>query len=610
MGLSGRGAAGGGGARALEQEQGGERVKLTDSDLLWMLARFIRPYWLQLGVVFFLLILVTMLSLLPPYLTQLAVDGPLQTGDQDQLISLALIFFATIPATFALQFGYIYLLQTVGQNALMNLRQVLFEHILRQDMRYFNRTPVGQIVSRFSNDIDALTELFSTSIVMVASNLVTLMGLIAVMLALNWRLALISLSVLPVMALITAFFRSRIREASSDVHRSVAEFLAYINEQFNGMLIVQLFGRQQDSREGFDRLNSEYRSIHMVLRDQYTWFSSSLQLLTSVGLAVVLYGGGQGLLAEWATLGMVIAFIQYTRRSFTPILLLSEQFSQIQTALSAGERIARTLRVEPEIVEPEVTQDVADGPLTAHFDHIEFGYEAGNPVIRGIDLEIPAGKTYAIVGATGAGKTSLAGLLARFYDVNDGAVRINGVDVRHLSLTRLRQLVTVVPQSPYCFNGTVADNLRLFDDSITDEDMRRAAETARAAPFIERLSGGYDHVLLPGGGDLSQGQRQLLALARALLHNPQSILVLDEATSSIDTETEHLIQEGLHNVLKGRTSIIIAHRLSTVRDADQIIVLRRGRIIEQGSHDDLLRSEGAYARLYNSQFAESTGESK
>lgn len=609
MGLSGRGAAGGG-ARALEQEQGGERVKLTDSDLLWMLARFIRPYWFQLGVVFFLLILVTILSLLPPYLTQLAVDGPLQTGDRDQLVLLAVIFFATIPATFALQFGYIYLLQTVGQNALMNLRQVLFEHILRQDMRYFNRTPVGQIVSRFSNDIDALTELFSTSIVMVASNLVTLIGLIAVMLALNWRLALISLSVLPVMALITVFFRSRIREASSDVHRSVAEFLAYINEQFNGMLIVQLFGRQQDSREGFDRLNSEYRSIHMVLRDQYTWFSSALQLLTSVGLAVVLYGGGQGLLAEWATLGMVIAFIQYTRRSFTPILLLSEQFSQIQTALSAGERIARTLRVEPEIVEPDVTQDVADGPLTAHFDHIEFGYEPGNPVIRGIDLEIPAGKTYAIVGATGAGKTSLAGLLARFYDVNDGAVRINGVDVRHLSLKRLRQLVTVVPQSPYCFNGTVADNLRLFDDSITDEAMRRAAETARAAPFIERLSGGYDHVLLPGGGDLSQGQRQLLALARALLHNPQSILVLDEATSSIDTETEHLIQEGLHNVLKGRTSIIIAHRLSTVRDADQIIVLRRGRIIEQGSHDDLLRSEGAYARLYNSQFAESTGESK
>jgi ATP-binding cassette subfamily B protein len=492
----------------------------------------------------------------------------------------------------------------------MNLRQVLFEHILRQDMRYFNRTPVGQIVSRFSNDIDALTELFSTSIVMVASSLVTLIGLIIAMLALNWRLALISLSILPVMALITAFFRSRIRQASSDVHRSVAEFLAYINEQFNGMLIVQLFSRQQDSRQGFDRLNSEYRNIHMVLRDQYTWFSSSLQLLTSVGLAVVLYGGGQGLLAEWATLGMVIAFIQYTRRSFTPILLLSEQFSQIQTALSAGERNARTLRVEPEIVEPEETQEVADGPLTAHFDHIEFGYEPGNPVIRGIDLEIPAGKNYAIVGATGAGKTSLAGLLARFYDVDDGAVRINGVDVRHLSLKRLRQLVTVVPQSPYCFNGTVADNLRLFDDTITDEAMRRAAETARAAPFIERLSGGYDHVLLPGGGDLSQGQRQLLALARALLHNPQSILVLDEATSSIDTETEHLIQEGLHNVLKGRTSIIIAHRLSTVRDADQIIVLRRGRIIEQGSHDDLLRSEGAYARLYNSQFAESTGETK
>lgn len=579
--------------------------ELSDSYLLWMLSKFIRPYWVQILMVFFMLLMVTALSLVPPYLTQLAVDGPIASGNQGELITLAILFFLTIPATFALQFGYVYLLQTVGQNALMNMRQVLFEHILRQDMRYFNRTPVGQIVSRFSNDIDALTELFSTSIVLVASNLVTLVGLIIVMLLLNWRLALISFAMLPVMIFVTAYFRGKIRAASNEVHRSVAEYLAYINEQFNGMLIVQLFGRQNDSRAEFERLNYDYRNIHMVLRDQYTWFGSALQLLTSVGLALVLYGGGQGIIAQWASLGMVIAFIQYTRRSFTPILMLSEQFSQIQTALSAGERIARTLRTEPEILEPDQPQHVQNvEALSAEFSDVQFAYEPDAPVIRGINLTIPAGKTYAIVGATGAGKTSLAGLLARFYDVNEGAVKLNGVDVRNIPLAELRRLVTVVPQSPYCFNGTIADNLRLFDDTVTDEQMRKAAEMACAAPFIEKLPGGYNHMLLPGAGDLSQGQRQLLALARALIHNPNSILVLDEATSSIDTETERLIQEGLRRVLHNRTSIIIAHRLSTVREADCIVVMRHGKIIEQGSHHQLLAQAGAYARLYNSQFAE------
>lgn len=578
---------------------------LTDRFLIFMLLKFIQPYWKQLMLVFFLLGCVTVISLLPPYLIQRAVDGPIIQGDMAGLVPYGVVYFASIPALFVLRFSQIYVLQTVGQNTLVSLRQTLFEHILKQDMRFFNKTPVGLLVARLSNDIEALTELLSTSIVIVMTNLVTLIGIVAVMLLVNWRLALLGLCVLPIMTIATVYFRTKIRAASSRFHKLVGEYQAFLNEQFNGMLIVQLFGRQAATRRESDRFNNEYRRYHIQLRDQYTIFASILQILTTLGLALVLYGGGSGVLAGWATLGMLIAFIQYTRRSFEPILALSEQFAQIQSAFSAGERIARMLKVEPTITTPAAVVHMPEQKQhSIALREVSFSYDPGTPVLREINLEIPAGQRVAVVGATGAGKTSLAGLLTRFYDVSEGQVLIDGVDVRDISLEELRRRVMVVPQNPYCFNGTVADNLRLFDPSVTDEDMRAAAQTARAAPFIEKLPGGYQYQLLPGGANFSQGQRQLLALARALIHNPNSILVLDEATSNIDTETESLIQEGLAQILKGRTSLIIAHRLSTVRDADRILVMRQGRIIEDGTHDSLLSQNGVYAQLYRRQFSD------
>ncbi len=579
--------------------------QLSDRYLLRMLSQFVLPYWKELIVVMLMLLGVTALSLLPPYLIQQAVDGPITEGDLNGLIPFAVVYFLCIPALFALRFGHVYLLQTVGQNALTAMRQKVFQHILKQDMQFFNKTPVGQLVSRLSNDIDALSEVLSTSIVVVLSSLITLVGIILVMFVLNWRLALISLSVLPVMTIATVYFRIKIRQMSSRLHKVVADYQALTNEQFGGMLIVQLFGRQEQSRREFETVNDAYRSVHMRLRDQYTIFSSILQIMTSVGLALVLYGGGQGMLAEWATVGMLISFIQYTRRSFEPILQLSEQFTQIQTALSAGERLARMLALEPSIQDPENSSKHLEGRLKSiTFDDVHFSYEAGTPVLRGINLQIEPGQRIAIVGATGAGKTSLAGLISRFYDVTSGSVRINGIDVQDLTLQELRRHVMVVPQNPYCFDGTIADNLRLFDPHVTDEQMREAAQTACAAPFIERLPDSYNFKLLPGGGNLSQGQRQLLALARALIHNPDSILVLDEATSSIDTQTEELIQRGLQRILKNRTSLIIAHRLSTVRDADRILVMKQGKIIEDGTHNELLELGGMYAGLYHRQFAD------
>lgn len=579
---------------------------ISDSYLVKMLWRFLKPYWWQLIAVLILLFAVAGLQLLLPYLVKETIDGPIASGTLSGVIPYGLGYLLTIVAVFALQFGYTYWLQMIGQSALMNLRQELYEHIIKQDVRYFNNTPVGKIVSRMSNDIEALTELLSTSIVMVARNMIMLVGIIIVMLALNWRLALISLAVIPLMAALSVYFRTKIRAIASRFHKIMAAYQAYLNEQFNGMLVVQLFNREQKTRDDFAIINQDYFDTHMDLRDVYTQFGSILQFMTTVGLALVLWGGGQGVLAAWPgiTIGLLIAFIQYVRESFEPILQLSEQFAQIQTAFSAGERIARMLEVQPDVQEARTPMPVATFDQSVRFNDVTFAYKEGHPVLRNINLEIQPGQRIAVVGATGAGKTTLVKLLARYYDVNEGSIEVSGVDVRQLSMADLRRFVSVVPQDPYVFNGTIGDNLRLFDETISEEQMVAAADVARAKPFIDNMPERYDSMLLPGGGNLSQGQRQLLALARALVHSPESILVLDEATSSIDTETEAYIQEGLEEILKERTSLIIAHRLSTVRDADRIIVMREGGIIEDGSHDELLELNGMYATLYYRQFTD------
>jgi len=581
-----------------------ENSDLSDRYLLWMLSLFLKPYIGHLVLIMLLLLGVSGLSLLPPFLIQQALDGPIALKDSSALVPIAIVYMAIVPLIFGMRFYYTYLLQTVGQNALMGIRQRLFEHIMRLDMRYFNTTPVGQVVSRLTTDVEALTELLSTSIVMVLSSLITLVGLVVAMLLLNWRMALFAMAVLPVMIATTIYFRKAIRAMSNQLHRVAGDYLAYTNEQFNGMLIVQLFGQQEQSRQDFDTVNRAHRDTHVSLRDQYTRYASINMALSATGLCMTLIGGGLGMVNGWATIGVMVAMIRYSQRLFEPILLLAEQFSQIQMALAAGERMARLLKIETAIPDPVTPKIVPTGELSVQFDHVTFGYDDGMPVLRDINLIIPAKQNVAIVGATGAGKTSLAGLLARFYDVNSGAVKINGVDVREMTAEDLRQRVMVVPQNPYCFYGTIADNLKLFDSQIDDEKMKEAARLACATPFIERLPGQYDFQLLPGGANLSQGQRQLLALARALLHSPDSVLVLDEATSNIDTETELLIQQGLRQILKSRTSIVIAHRLSTIREADRILVMRRGQVVEEGTHAQLLRQGGLYAELYERQFAD------
>ncbi|MGF1507039.1 MAG: ABC transporter ATP-binding protein, partial [Anaerolineae bacterium] len=569
-------------------------LSITDSYLTQMLWRFLKPYRWQILGVLALMFAASGLTLLLPYLIRQAVDGPITSGDLSGLLPLGVVYALAIFGIFGLQFGYVYWLQTIGQNALVNIRQDLFEHIIRQDLAYFHQTPVGKIVARMSNDIEALTELMSTSIIMVISNLITLGGIVIVMFLLNWRLAMVSLAIIPVMLGASLFFRVHIRGVASQFHRIIAAYQAFLNEHFNGMLVVQLFGQQRRVRDNFQTILDDYYNAHLGLRDMWMVYSAVLQILMTIGMALVLWGGGRGALAGWATLGTLIAFIDYVRRSFTPIQELSMQYAQIQTAFSAGERIARMLSVQPTVRPPAEPTSFEDFDQSIDFDSVSFSYKPDSPVLREINLHIEPGQRVAVVGATGAGKTTLVKLLARYYDVVEGAIRVGGVDVRDLATADLRRYVSVVPQDPYCFNGTIAANLRLFVEDLTGEQMREAAAITCADRFIDRLPGGYDFELLPGGANLSQGQRQLLALTRALIHSPESILVLDEATSSIDTETEALIQQGLERVLAERTSVIIAHRLSTVRDADRILVMRQGQIIEDGSHDELLAAGGVY----------------
>ncbi|NJR12337.1 ABC transporter ATP-binding protein, partial [bacterium] len=365
-----------GGLDAREEEKL-KRGTISDRYLVYMLGRFLKPYRWQLGGVFVLLMIVSGLNLLLPYLVKVVVDGPIANGDADGLVPFGVLYLVAIVLIFALRFVYTYWLQNIGQNALMNLRQEMFEHIIKQDMTYFNHTPVGKLTARFSNDIESLTELLSTSIVMVASNMLTLIGIIIVMFALNWRLALISIITLPFMTLMSAYFRRYLRAVSNRFHRIVGEFQAFLNEYFNGMLIVQLFGRQRQTRDEFLMINTRYFSTHADLRDIYTYYAATLQFMTSLGLAIVLWGGGDGVLGGWVTLGLLIAFIDYTQRAFVPILQLSEQFAQIQTAFSAAERVARLLLVESDIREPAAPTPITHFDKSVAFEDVCFSYEEG-----------------------------------------------------------------------------------------------------------------------------------------------------------------------------------------------------------------------------------------
>jgi ATP-binding cassette subfamily B protein len=577
-------------------------IASQDSALFKLLGASLAPYhkWLYAALV--LMLATSALNAVPPYLLQQAIDGPIARGDRQALWSIAALYGGAAVGLFVLNFGFTYFLQQAGQRALADLRTRVMRHMLHQDHSFLTATPTGDLVARLTNDIDQLNAVLSHSIVIVLVEGVTLIVIVVVMFVVNWRLALLSLAILPIVGFVTTYFRARIRRSSSGERSAQARISSFLNEHLHGLTVVQLFNREVESESEFEVYNKRYREALIQLRWHSAVFLSVQEVLASIGLGMILYGGGQGVLVGWATLGTLVAFIQYTERAFQPVLRLSQEYNAVQIALGAAERIHTMLMTEPVVDSPRDPLPIPS-PLRGEIEYrdVEFWYLPDEPVLRRVSLRIPAGQTIAIVGATGAGKSSMVGLLARHYDPRVGSVTLDEIDLRRFRLDDLRRAVAVVPQDPICLAGTIRFNIGLYRTDLTDAQIHAAAEFSNAAHFIEELPGGYDFMVLPNGANLSQGQRQLLSLARALALSPDGVLILDEATSSIDTTTESLLQEALERVLRTRTSVVIAHRLSTVRSADRIIVMDRGRIVEDGNHESLLAAGGYYARLHRHQ---------
>jgi ATP-binding cassette subfamily B protein len=514
------------------------------------------------------------------------------------------LFLASLIAAFGLRYSQNLIMQRMGQDVMYDMRSNIFSHLQRQSLSYFDHNPVGRMMSRLTSDVDALNELLSSGVVAIVGDFVALVGIVIVMLLLDWKLALVSLAVLPVIYVVSQRFQRWMRRTYRDQRIRLARVNAFLQENLSGMLVLQLFNREKRQAEEFDRLNKHYLEANVEALRAFALFFPIINLCYALAVALLLWYGAGAVLSQVVTVGVLVAFFQYTERAFQPIRDLADKYNIRQAAMAAAERIFVMLDEPISIEDSAAPVELGQVRGDIEFRHVNFEYNPGEPVLKDVSFQIPAGTSVAIVGATGAGKTSIISLLGRFYDVQNGAILLDGVDVRRVRQQQLRRHIGVVLQDAVLFSGTIAGNIRLLDESITDAQVRHAAEFVNAAGFIEALPDGYEHEVKERGTNLSVGQRQLLAFARAIAFNPEVLLVLDEATSSVDTETEALIQDALEKLMAGRTSIIIAHRLSTIRHVDRIIVLHKGRVVEEGTHDELMARGNFYYRLYQLQYQE------
>jgi ATP-binding cassette subfamily B protein len=617
--------------------------KAYDAVLMRRLLGYLWPYRLQVVIALASIICASVLQLAQPYLMKVAIDRHIATGNLAGLDAIALGFLAILLGSFALEYLQTWVLQMTGQRIMYDMRLQIYGHLQRIDLQFYDRNPVGRLMTRVTTDVDVLNDLFTAGVVSIFGDIFTLVGIMIVLVAMDWRLALLAFSVLPLIVLVTQWFRTRVRESYRTVRIWIARINAFLQEHITGMATVQLFRRERRSFDRFDETNGAHRDANVESILYYAVFYPAIEVIGALAAALLIWFGGGWTMQGSLTLGSLVAFLLYSQRFFRPISDMSEKFNVLQAAMASSERIFKLLdtpvaitsgsgvrgsgfgtpteiltpaweagvsRGEPRAPSPESRLPgqaaVSGGRGTGArghivFDHVWFAYNGTDYVLKDVSFEVRPGERVGVVGATGAGKSTIINLLLRFYDVTRGRILVDGVDVRELQLDALRRLFSLVLQDVYLFSGTIAENIRLGNAAITDEVVRQSAATVHADRFIDRLPLGYDSPVAERGATLSVGQKQLLSFARALAFDPK-ILVLDEATSSVDTETEMLIRDALHVLMAGRTTIAIAHRLSTIQDMDKILVLHRGELRESGSHQELLAERGLYFKLYQLQY--------
>ena len=579
--------------------------KAYDARLMRRLAHYLRPYWRQVALSFAAIIVGAASQLAQPYLMKVAIDRYITTGQLAPLDRLAALYFVILVVAFAADYLQTWTMQLTGQKLMFDIRMELYGHLQRLDLKYYDRNPVGRLMTRVTSDVDVLNDLFTSGVVTVFGDVFTLVGIMAVMLWMNWRLAIVAFCVLPLIVIITQWFRRNVRESYRVVRGWIARINAFLQENITGMSTVQMFRREAMNFSRFDDIDRKHRDANIESIFYYALFYPAVEAVSALASALIIWYGGGMVVRNALTLGALVAFLQYAQRFFRQISDMSEKFNVLQSAMASSERIF-TLLDEPVIVRPPAHPVARPSPAAAHivFENVSFGYNAKETdqyVLNDVSFEVKPGERVGVVGATGAGKTTLINLLLRFYDVDRGRITVDGVDVRHIDLADLRGLFSLVLQDVHLFSGTIADNIRLGNQSIDDERVRRAAQAVHADAFIARLPDGYGSAVAERGATLSVGQKQLLSFARALAFDPR-VLILDEATSSVDTETELLIRDALRVLMVGRTTIAIAHRLSTIQDMDKILVLHKGRLRESGTHQELLAARGIYFRLFELQY--------
>ena len=589
-----------------------------DARLMRRLLGYLRPHRRSVSVALATIAAGSVLQLAQPWLTKVAIDDHIAPGDLDGLDRIALAFLLVLAGSFVLEYVQTWTMQMMGQRIMFDLRMEIYRHLQRLDLRFYDRNPVGRLMTRVTSDVDTLNELFTSGVVTVFRDVFMLVGIMIVLLWMDWRLALVTFAVLPAIAWVTHWFRTNARESYRRVRLQIARINAFLQENISGMATVQLFRREARNFEQFAGINRAHRDANLESIFYYATFYPAIEVLGAVATALIVWYGGGRALQDTVELGALVAFLQYSQRFFKPISDLSEKFNVLQSAMASSERIFGLLDTPVEIASPAASAPRVDSPpapglgprpalaspagaARIRFEHVWFAYRGDEYVLRDVSFEVGAGERVGVVGATGAGKTTLINLLMRFYDVDRGRITVDGVDVREMPLADLRQRFGLVLQDVYLFSGSVRENIRLGHDAIGDAAAQAAARSVHADRFIERLPAGLDSEVGERGATLSVGQRQLLSFARALAFAPE-VLLLDEATSSVDTDTERLIQDALHVLMAERTTIAIAHRLSTVQDMDQILVFHKGELREAGTHQQLLARRGLYHTLYQLQY--------